>query len=75
MSRLDIKKLYLEIKGVNDYKKLSTEQKSFVKELQDQVMIMRDLCKPLSRREIILLIENCKTEISIGIALRDKKIA
>ena len=75
MSRLDIKKLYLEMKGVDDYKKLSTEQKGFVNELLYQASIMRDLCIPLSRREIISLIENCKTEIQIGRALRDKKIA
>ena len=75
MSKLDVKNLYLEIKGIDDYEKLSLEQKAFVNELQEQVIIMSDLCKKLSKKEIISLIKNCKTEIQIGIALRDRKMA
>ena len=75
MGMNDIKKLYLSIKGAKEIKHLSEQQKSFLKELQYQAMVMRDFCKPLSRSEIKILIETCTTETQLENALRSKKIA
>lgn len=70
----EVKEIYLEIKGT-EYKHLTEQEKMFLEELQYQACIMRDFCHALSRSEIIMLIETCKTGVQLEIALRNKKVA
>ena len=69
-----IKAIYLDCKG-KEYKKLSTEEKEFLKELYNQCKVMDDFCKPLSRSEIRMLYETCNNDVQLEIALRPKKVA
>ena len=69
-----VKDLYLSIKG-KEYDSLTDKEKSFLKEFQCQACLMADLCKPLTKSEIISLINRCKTEAQLEIALHDLKVA
>ena len=70
----DIKELYLAIKG-KEYKKLTQNEKEFLKELQYQAWILKDFCRELSESEIISLINNYTNSIQLENVLRSKKIA
>lgn len=73
MSKNDIKKLYIKLKGGKEYKDLTEQQKLFLKELIYQVNVMIDFCYELTKSEIIALINNCKTDIQLENALRKYK--
>lgn len=70
----EVREIYLEIKGKTSYQ-LTTDEKEFLKELQNQAIIMRDFCKPLSRTEIEELINTCSNDVQLEITLRPKKVA
>ena len=74
MIKKRVKEIYLECKGT-EFESLTNEQKMFLEELQYQACVMEDFCRPLSESEIIYLIETCKTDIQLEIALRGKKVA
>ena len=69
-----IKAIYLDCKG-KEYKKLSKEEKEFLKDLYYQCKVMDDFNKPLSRSEIKTLCETCNNDIQLEIALRPRKAA
>ena len=69
-----VKDLYLSIKE-KEYDFLTDKEKSFLKELQNQACLMADLCKPLTKSEIVSLINRCKNELQLESALHDLKVA
>jgi hypothetical protein len=75
MSKNDIKKLYIKIKGAKEYKDLTEQQKMFLKELQFQSEVMTDFCHELTKSEIIILINNCKSDIQLENSLRTLKFS
>ena len=74
MIKKRVKEIYLECKETI-YENLTSEQKMFLEELQYQACVMADFLRPLSESEIIYLIETCKTDVQLEIALRSKKVA
>ena len=70
----EVRELYLTIKE-KEYKYLTEQQKSFLRELQHQACLMADMCKQLTESEIVSLINRCKTEMQLESALHDLKVA
>jgi hypothetical protein len=70
----EVKAIYLNCKG-KTYNNLTQAEKNFLYELQNQAVIMRDFCRELSREDIIDLINTCKTDIQLELALRPRNVA
>lgn len=70
----EVREIYLKTKG-KTFNNLTIGEKNFLHELQNQACIMRDFCRELSREEIEELVNTCKNDVQLEVALRPKKVA
>lgn len=70
----EVKAIYLNCKG-KTYNNLTQAEKNFLYELQNQAVIMRDFRRELSKEDIVELINTCKNDVQLEVALRPRKVA